>query len=106
MIRKLLKWINSLFIRAYTFEFMEDIPDILNSKVVYFIGHEGYYWQAAMICPCGCKKIIQLNLITDHKPYWKYKIERNKKITLVPSVHRMVGCKSHFFVRNGKIIWA
>jgi hypothetical protein len=106
MIRKLLKWIADLFIRPYTYKFVDETPDKLKNKVIYFIGHEGYYWQAVMMCPCSCKKIIQLNLIADHKPYWEYRIERNNQITLSPSIHRIVGCKSHFFVRKGKIIWA
>ena len=35
----------------------------------------------------------------------KYKIDKKKRVTLFPSVHRMVGCKSHFFIRKGKIAW-
>ena len=34
----------------------------------------------------------------------KYKIEEGK-ISLSPSIDRFVGCKSHFFLTDGKIIW-
>ncbi|WP_410688422.1 DUF6527 family protein [Chitinophaga filiformis] len=57
-----------------------------------------------MTCPCGCGKILYLNLLRDYAPYWAYKTE-GKIISLSPSVHRTVGCKSHFFITDGKLIW-
>jgi hypothetical protein len=105
MKRTLLKWFSDLFKRPYTCEFVDEIPDRLKRKTVYFIRHEGYNWQAIMVCPCGCTKILQMNLITDYKPFWEYKIESRNRVTLSPSIHRIIGCKSHFFIRRGKIIW-
>jgi hypothetical protein len=84
MRKKRIKWFTDLFIRPYNYKFVDEIPDRLKSKVIYFIGSEGYYWQAVMICPCGCKKVLQMNLITDYKPFWEYKIERKKWVTLSP----------------------
>jgi len=104
MKRKLINRFTDLLARPYNYEFVDEIPDKFNRKVIYFIGSEDYYWQAAMICPCGCKNILQLNLIADHRPFWEYKIEK-KRVTLFPSIHRFVACKSHFFVRRGRIIW-
>lgn len=106
MIKKLLKRFADFFGRNYKYKFVNEVPDKLKSGAIYFIGHEDYYWQAIMKCPCGCKKNLHMNLIPDYKPYWQYKIEKNNRFTLSPSIHRMVGCKSHFFIRRGKVIWA
>jgi hypothetical protein len=47
---------------------------------------------------------LYMNLMDDYDPYWKYTIH-GKTISLSPSVNRLVGCKSHFFLRSGKIEW-
>ncbi|WP_397321508.1 DUF6527 family protein [Pedobacter foliorum] len=57
-----------------------------------------------MICPCGCRKLLHMNLMDDYDPYWNYILD-GKVISLAPSINRLVGCKSHFFVTNGKIEW-
>ncbi len=106
MVRKLLKWFANLFCKRYKYKFVEDVPNLPKKGVVYLVGTDAYYWQAVMVCPCGCKKLLQMNLMQEYDPYWKYNIEKRKRITLSPSVHRMVGCKSHFWIRKGKIIWA
>jgi uncharacterized protein DUF6527 len=106
MAKKLLNWLADFFSKKYKYKFINDVPNKLKPDIIYFIGHEGYYWQAIMICPCGCKKNLQMNLISDHSPYWKYKIEKKNLITLSPSIRRVVGCKSHFFIVKGKLLWA
>jgi Family of unknown function (DUF6527) len=105
MIKLFTVWLFELFKRPYTCKFIDEIPDNPKRKVVYFIGHDEYYWKAVLICPCGCNKILQMNLMNEYDPFWKYKIEKNNRVTLSPSIHRIVGCKSHFFIRKGKIIW-
>jgi len=85
---------------------VDDVPDKLDNRIIYIIENEGYYWQAAMVCPCGCNKILHMNLINDYHPSWKFEINKRKIITLQPSINRMVGCKSHFFIRKGRIIWS
>jgi hypothetical protein len=57
-------------------------------------------------CPCGCHTDIFLNLLKDAKPIWRFHISKKNKITITPSIWRKVGCKSHFFIRKGKIEWA
>lgn len=106
MIRKLHNWFKDLFSKIYSYKCMDEVPDNLKQDVIYLIRHEDYYWQAIMICPCGCKKLLHMNLICEYKPYWDFKIEKRGRISFSPSIHRTVGCKSHFFVRKGKIVWA
>lgn len=106
MLRKLVNWLLRLLRREklFKYRFVDDVPDHLRSGTVYLIGNDGYFWQMLMICPCGCKKALYMNLIEDYDPYWKYEI-RGKTISISPSINRMVGCRSHFFLKNGKIEW-
>ena len=82
-----------------------DIPTPLQAHTVYIIGIKGNEWLAVLECPCGCGSKIQLNLLPQERPCWKWNINRNGNVTLTPSVWRKIGCKSHFFVRDGLILW-
>lgn len=62
-------------------------------------------WAVAFRCPCGCGKRLELLLIEEAKPNWSINISKEGKPTLHPSVWLKGGCKSHFWLRNGKIIW-
>lgn len=111
MLQKLYKWFIKFFFKKeldkykrYGFQFVNEIPDIPKKNILYFIGEEEYYWQFVMLCPCGCNSLLHMNLMDDYKPYWSYKIN-NGLISITPSIDRMVGCKSHFFVKEGQIIW-
>ncbi|MDQ8011386.1 MAG: DUF6527 family protein [Flavobacterium nitrogenifigens] len=111
MLQRIYNWFVRLLLKKeldadkrYRFQFANEVPDIPKRNVLYFIGEEGYYWQFVMLCPCGCSSLLYMNLMDDYNPYWSYKIE-NDLITITPSIDRIVGCKSHFFVRNGNIVW-
>jgi hypothetical protein len=84
---------------------VEDVPDKLEENVVYLIGDTSAPWAAAFVCPCGCKEVISLSLIPDDKPRWKARMQWNGSATLYPSVWRTRGCRSHFFVRRGRVLW-
>lgn len=88
----------------YGFEFQEDFPEHLKEYIVYIIGEEEYYWLLVFYCPCGCKEIIQLNTLIEANPNWTYFIKK-ERITIHPSIWRTTGCRSHFFLRKGEIIW-
>lgn len=47
-------------------------------------------------CPCGCGDIITLSTIPDTHPAWK--VEGH---SIIPSINRTIGCKSHFCITNG-----
>lgn len=106
MFKKIINWFIKLFRseKLYEHRFIDEIPDRIYDRVVYLIGHQGYYWQAVMICPCGCKELLYMNLIEDYDPHWKYRVH-GELISLSPSVDRIVGCKSHFYLTKGKIHW-
>ncbi len=108
MIKRLFIWLQNLFRqeRLYRAKFVNDIPDKLTYKEIYIIENEGCNWQAVMICPCGCNKILHMNLMEEYHPSWKFTLLKKDIISLNPSINRIVGCKSHFFVTEGKVIWA
>ena len=107
MLQKLLNWVKSLFQKesVYRHTYLADVPDHLKKNVIYIICHNQSPWQIVMVCPCGCSKTLHMNLIQDYSPYWKVSIDNRNRISLHPSVHRTVGCKSHFFIRSGNVDW-
>jgi hypothetical protein len=108
-----MKQFNKIFLRLaewfhppYRIKYESDFPQVLRRRTIYVIGEHDYPWLLAFECPCGCKATIQLNLLNEATPKWKFQIfPENDKIDVTPSVCRNIGCKSHFFIRNGKIIW-
>jgi hypothetical protein len=81
------------------------LPSLIAPHAVYILTEDGEAWQASMFCPCGCGAILEMNLLPDDKPVWNVSIASDGTPTLRPSVWRQVGCKSHFFVRDGRVIW-
>ncbi|TLX27435.1 hypothetical protein FE904_00120 [Chryseobacterium indologenes] len=105
--RTIKNWIFSIFKQKethYRFSFTEDMPEKISPMKLYFIGEYQNYWQVVMLCPCGCGSPLHMNLLEEYFPYWEYKIE-DGKVSLFPSIDRFVGCKSHFHLIKGKIIW-
>lgn len=102
---RLCEWWSSLWAPPYAVEMVEELPDRLVQKVLYVAGENGHLWFAAMICPCGCGETLQLGLLKDARPRWSVNLENGKLPTLQPSVWRQVGCRSHFFLTRGRIIW-
>jgi hypothetical protein len=83
---------------------VEEIPDSMDRRFLYLIG-EGNPWAAAMLCPCGCGETIHLSLLQNDSPSWRLRLDRGGLPTLAPSVWRTKGCRSHFFLRQGNIVW-
>ncbi|WP_412768188.1 DUF6527 family protein [Vreelandella titanicae] len=44
-------------------------------------------------------------LIKEAKPNWSITIGQSDRPTLHPSVWLKGGCKSHFWLREGKVVW-
>ena len=99
--------IRALFWQKYRFVVVDEEPETLQSGIVYVVGTEAKPWAAALKCPCGCREIVWLNLLdAEDRPVWDVALHPNQTITVYPSVWRRVGCRSHFSLRQGKIIWA
>ena len=90
---------------VWQFERVEDFPDKLVRGRVYLAGDGDDFWGAAMTCPCGCCETIVLNMLPQVRPRWSTPDGFDGLTTLQPSIWRQSGCRSHFFVRKGKIDW-
>lgn len=62
-------------------------------------------WCVGMRCPCGCGDPIELMLIREVNPRWSMSLDGDSRPTLHPSVWRKTGCRSHFWLRNGRVQW-
>jgi hypothetical protein len=82
-----------------------DLPKNLHRRTLYIVQEDGFFEQAAMTCPCGCKRTLQMNLLTDERPCWRVTRHDDGTATLHPSVWRKKDCKSHFWFRRGRVQW-
>jgi hypothetical protein len=91
--------------KLYRFIRVEEFPDNFEKTKVYLAGEGENLWAAAMVCPCGCGDIIELNLLKQARPCWSARLHPEGTVSLAPSVWRQKGCQSHFWVRSGRIDW-
>lgn len=89
----------------YRTERADEIPDDLKGGVLYVVGEGPHEWYAAMMCPCGCGEPLVMSLLADARPRWRVSVDDAGVPSLSPSVNRLVGCRSHFFLRSGRIDW-
>ncbi len=107
-VRRFLGWLWSWFPfyqPRWTGIVVDDLPVNLRKHRVYLIGEDGQLWQVAMLCPCGCSSVIQLCVLPDSRPGWAVTMNSDGTVSLCPSVWRTTGCRSHFFLRGGRIDW-
>ena len=83
-----------------------DLPDQLPRRDLVLLRDGGEDWSVAMRCPCGCGQKVELALIREANPRWSLRNDLGNHPTLSPSVWLREGCRSHFFVRAGRIRWA
>ncbi len=107
-----LRWVEKigvlsfLFPQKYKIEFVQDIIENCRGNKIYIIKDPHHDpWLIQFQCPCGCGSIIHLNLLKEANPCWHYYIDKINRITIRPSVNRLIGCQSHFNVVKSKIIW-
>lgn len=52
-------------------------------------------------CACGCGEKVVLPLSPEH-----WKLSYDGEVTLSPSIgNYQYDCKSHYFIRDGKVVW-
>ncbi len=83
--------------------FVEELPDELTDDVLFVVGENEHWWFAAMRCPCDCGATLHMNLLPDARPRWKLNLHDDRTVTLHPSVWRTKDCRSHFFIRKGRV---
>lgn len=92
--------------RKYIYAWSEDPPEDVRPGFIYLIGEKTKPWSAKFVCPCGCADVITLSLIERDNPRWTHSINALGSISLWPSVWRTKGCRSHFYIKNGRVLWA
>lgn len=58
-----------------------------------------------MRCPDGCGETLTINLDRRTGKAWRLRVNKDSTVSLYPSVWKADGCRSHFVVRNSRIIW-
>lgn len=100
------EWMSGWLKPRYRLVHVADEPDSLKRRTVYVIGEDGAEWAIVFVCPCGCEEKVWLNLLpSEQRPCWRYECHANGSPTVEPSVWRKGGCRSHFFLRRGRLIW-
>lgn len=100
------RWTTSWFDRPYrTIDVKGELPAKLQARTLYVVSEDGYEEQAAMLCPCGRRHILQMNLLPDERPLWHVVRHEDGTASLRPSVWRKKDCRSHFWFRRGRVVW-
>ncbi len=89
----------------YEYKIMKELPTVLEDNIIYLEGENKKVWTCAFKCPCGCNDIVYLNLIKNVEPCWKIKFHWFNKLSIYPSIRKIVGCKSHFIIKRGEVSW-
>lgn len=81
------------------------LPPVLPQRRLVVAWEDGELWSAGMNCPCGCGEIIELGLFREAEQRWTLEVDGRRRPTLLPSVWRRTGCRSHFWMRQGRVSW-
>ena len=90
----------SYFRKSYTLKMLEDYPEEITGNTIYIIGAYRQPQYAVFQCPCGCGRIVELNLNKESSPSWALKWHVLGTISFSPSIWRKDGCRSHFFSKK------
>lgn len=83
----------------------DSLPKDIPRRNVILARDEGEDWCVGLRCPCGCRDVIELLVVPEAKPRWDIRIDRKSLPTLSPSVWHQKGCRSHFWLRSGRVEW-
>lgn len=99
-------WYSNKF--QYKVEIIPDNPkpEFLKNNIIYVVGGKYYAKWAYLKCPCGCNDVIMLSLDLRKYPSWSVKQDKLGRATISPSIKKLDGCKSHFLIKKGILIWA
>ena len=92
-------------IGTYELCVVDDVQDNYEYGKMYLVGQNGVYWLCVFHCPCGCGTLLELLLVAEAKPHWTVRPVDEGFVDLSPSIWRIRGCGSHFFIKNNQVIW-
>lgn len=84
----------------------DEMPECLPARDLVLLHDGSEHWSVGMQCPCGCKETIELMLLKEAKPRWQLTINKEGQPSLRPSILRRTGCRSHFWIRAGRVEWS
>jgi hypothetical protein len=108
--RAIRTWFGRLFarkprLRRVVFFESDELPSELPAFDLAVAREGDTFWSAGLICPCGCGRRLEVMLLPGVKPRWDLSIDSAGLPSLHPSVWVNDGCRAHFFLRDGQIIW-
>lgn len=86
-------------------ESADEVPDHLPRNAVALVGDAGRIKWIVFDCPCRTGHRIMLNADQARQPNWTLK--QLPRLTISPSIDsRGSQRRCHYFIRNGRILWA
>lgn len=89
----------------YSLRIVDDIQDDYEYGAMYLIGSSNIFWRCVFHCPCGCGELLELLLLDGASPNWTAELIDDSHVDLSPSIWKTHGCKSHFFIKNNRVLW-
>lgn len=83
----------------------DSLPARLPLRNLVLAREDGEDWCVGFRCPCGCGTRLEMMVLPNVRPRWDVTIDDRNRPTLHPSVWLREGCRSHFWIRSGKVIW-
>jgi hypothetical protein len=83
----------------------DSLPERMPRRNLVLARKDDEDWCVGMRCPCGCGQTIELLLVREAKPRWDLLIDPTGRPSLTPSVWLQTGCRSHFWLRRGRVEW-
>jgi len=83
---------------------LDMLPNTLVLGTLYILGKGTSLRAIAMQCPCGCGENIYINVPNAH-PCLTVTHHSDGTVSLHPTIRRLKGCHSHFFVRRSRVYW-
>jgi beta-xylosidase len=77
----------------------------INDKEFYLVKFKRKNVWALFKCPCGCGHVISLSVQKSNYKNWTVKKSKNNRPSLQPSVWQTTGCRSHFWINDGRVYW-
>ena len=83
----------------------DEVPEQLPDKGVVLVGAPETLSWAALDCPCRERHRLMVNLDKAWYPFWS--IERQKPLSIRPSIADItLGRRCHFVIQNGRVRWS
>ena len=97
------KKVDKHFATYYTAKTSAEARDILERGDNLVLVRRGIARSVWLRCPCDCGAVLSINVDPRIRRHWKIR-EKDGRITLLPSIWRESGCKTHFILWNNDVL--